>query len=511
VQFAPTNWLTLMVEYSPIQYEKQNDAARAIYFQQSVPSPVNFGIRLKPWDWLEADVSYQRGNQVGVNVSMAFELGNPMIPIFDLPYKEKPELYLSPLTERITRALYESGFSDIGVVRKGDELWIEAANGKYYYNMKAIGVALRAINQVLAKTPPGPPLGKGGQAADLEKGEIRKVHLVLTENGVPTVAFETHPEDLAAFEAEQLTLNEFLYVSQIKTDVWETPASRKRHWSYFDYGLKPDFKMFLNDPSGFFKYRFGVAGQGFFTPWKGATFVAGILGYPLNTVSSSNAPSSQPVRTDTVLYQQQKVEMSQLLFNQTQKFGYDIYGRVAAGYLEEQYAGIDGEVATPLFGGRITAGLSGSVVKKRDPDYIFKLKENDWKEYYTTAFFNVRLNIPEVEVNIDLKNGQFLAGDQGTVVTVSKNFNGVILSVWYSFTDTSMFKDDYNKGYHDKGVSITIPLRLFTGKDTKTAYSTGISPWTRDVAQDIDHFDNLFDMIGRNSKVYIDKDKKMLQ
>jgi hypothetical protein len=49
------------------------------------------------------------------------------------------------------------------------------------------------------------------------------------------------------------------------------------------------------------------------------------------------------------------------------------------------------------------------------------------------------------------------------------------------------------------------------GRDTKTTYKFGLSPWTRDVAQDINHFDDLFDFIGRNNKVYTEKDKKLIQ
>jgi hypothetical protein len=94
-------------------------------------------------------------------------------------------------------------------------------------------------------------------------------------------------------------------------------------------------------------------------------------------------------------------------------------------------------------------GVSGSLVRKREAGSPFKLKDNDYKDYYTTAFFNTRLNIPELEASIDLKSGQFLAGDRGTRITLSKFFNGVILSAWYSFTDTSMFTDSSNKGYND--------------------------------------------------------------
>jgi len=264
--------------------------------------------------------------------------------------------------------------------------------------------------------------------------------------------------------------------------------------------------MFLNDPSGFFKYRFGMRGSVSLYPWPGGTFVTGLEWYPFNTVSSSNAPPATAVRTDLVPYQQNKETLAMLMLDQIEKLPWQIYGRVAAGLLEVQFAGIDAEVAKPFFGGRLMLGLSGSVVKKRDPDRALGLKQNDFRDRYETAFVNTRLNLPEVDGAIDLKMGQFLAGDRGTRITLSKFFNGVVLSAWYSETNTDIFSDPWNRGYHDKGVSITIPLRLFGGTDSKTVYGMGISSWTRDVAQDIEHFNTLFDYIGRNTNIYLKKD-----
>ncbi|MFH2075424.1 MAG: YjbH domain-containing protein, partial [Pseudomonadota bacterium] len=62
------------------------------------------------------------------------------------------------------------------------------------------------------------------------------------------------------------------------------------------------------------------------------------------------------------------------------------------------------------------------------------------------------------------------------------------------------------RGYHDKGIAITIPMRLFNKTDTKTAYNFGISPWTRDVAQDLDHFTTRCDFRGRDAQIYLKKD-----
>jgi Exopolysaccharide biosynthesis protein YbjH len=80
---------------------------------------------------------------------------------------------------------------------------------------------------------------------------------------------------------------------------------------------------------------------------------------------------------------------------------------------------------------------------------------------------------------------------------------GVVLSAWYSVTDTSNFTDPFNRGYHDKGIAVTIPIRLFLGRDSRTTYRIALSPWTRDVGQDVDRHRSLFDYIGRNLPVWL--------
>jgi hypothetical protein len=492
VQFALSDEVLLMAEYNPIRYEAQiQDPAQAKYFTEPVPSKYNFGIRWRPWSWLEADLSWQRGDQIGANLSAAFDLGVPLVPLYDPPYREKPEYRLSPIEERIARGLAATGFSDIIVRKNGDALAVEARNDKYYYTPRALSLMLRVV-------------------AELSPTEVREIRLILTDNGIPVVAFSTTREDAGLFLSEKITAGEFLRLNGdsalFNTDVFEGLPGKKLNREWWDYKIWPSFRMFLNDPSGFFKYRLGVRGWVSVYPWAGGSFVTGLEWYPFNTVSSSNVPPSEAVRSDVALYQQNKESLGALMFQQIEKFPWQIHARVAAGILEVQFAGIDAEVARPFFGGRLMLGISGSIVKKRDPDRALGLKENDFKDRYETAFFNTRLNLPEVEGAIDLKMGQFLAGDRGTVVTLSKFFNGVVLSAWYSQTDTDIFSDPFNRGYHDKGISVTVPLRLFSGTDSKTVYGFGISPWTRDVAQDIEHFTTLFDYMGRDTEIFLKKD-----
>jgi len=496
IQFVPTDKLTLMVEYSPIKYDEQTgDPATRKYFEDPVPSKYNFGLRYKPAKWAEIDLSYQRGNRIGAGVSFAFDIGVPLIPIYDPVLRSRNGTGAGLSHERLISALSRAGFSDIQFSSANGEWWLEAQNDRYFYNVKAVRIILDIISGMLPET-----------------GE--RLHIVLKKNGIPLLEFLTSVEDVKALYAGELTPGEFLYLSRTVTGITETPGNASGYKTRVQYGIKPSLETFLNDPSGFFKYRLGLTGWTGYYPWRGAALVAGVEGYPLNNISTSNEPLSVPVRSDIPLYKREKAALGRLLFDQIYKFGPHMFGKVSAGLLEIEYAGIDGEAALPVLDGRLFLGVSGSAVRKRDPDSPLALLGNEdderVKDIYTTAFFNVRLNIHEMELALDAKAGRFLAGDKGVRFTISKTINGVTIRAWYSFTDTSVFSDNINKDYHDKGIGVSIPLRLFKGADSRTTYSYSLSPWTRDTGQDVDHYNTLFDFIDRNTNNYLDKDRQMM-
>jgi len=492
IQLAFSEKYAFMMEYNPIKYTRQtSDPARTKYFIDSPPSPFNVGFRWKPFKWTEIDLSYQRGNQIGVNVSMAFDIGQPLIPIYDPPYKEKKNDAANPLVKRLTDALYKSGFSNIGILDDAGDLWIKVENDKYYYHTRAIGII-------------------AGLVAQIVPSYYQNVHIVLTENDIPLFEFSTTRYDIAEWYAEKLTPGEFFFLSRIDTSIRKTPDMMLRNQNRFGYMIKPSFQTFLNDPSGFFKYRLGAEGFLSYYPWKGMSFIAGAEGYVLNNISTVNEPLQDEIRTDLPLYRKKNLVLSRLMFNQMGKMGNEVYGRLSGGLLEAQYAGFDGELAKPIEGGRLVVGVSGSVVKKRDPDEIFGLKDGLHGKTYHTWFFNTRLNIPEIDVAVDVKAGRFLGGDKGAKFTVSKFIKGVVIYGWYSATATSVFRDNLNRGYHDKGIGVMIPIRIFNGSDSRTVYNYSISPWTRDVAQDIDHQSTIFDFLGRAMKIFIDRDKNLI-
>jgi hypothetical protein len=493
IEFSPSSKFSLMVEYNPIRYEIQTrDPAQPKYFTDGISSRINVGVRIRPVEWAEVDLSYQRGNQIGIAFSMAFNIAKPFLPIYDPPYMEKPLYRQAPEDERIARALSETGFTDIGVAREGDDLWIVAENDRYYYSANAVGAILETFDKLL-------PLQTG------------RINIILKHRGIPVLMFATQGRDLRYYLDEEIRLRDYLTLTEITPDIYKTPATHLQYRKYFHFGLKPEIQPFVNDPSGFFKIRAGVSGWAAFRPWAGGSFIVGAEGYLINNISSDNEPLSIPVRSDFISYMEKNAVLSGLMFEQIVKTKYQIHGRLGIGILEPMYAGLDVEVAMPLAGGRFLAGVSGSLVKKRDTANPLKLNNDDWGDYYDTQFVNARLNVPELEMALDVKAGKFLAGDKGARVTVSKFLNGVVLSAWWSFTDTSGFTDPYNRGYSDKGIAVSIPLRMFLGRDSRTVYDYSISPWTRDVAQDVRHRTSLFNFIGRNTDLHLKKDSMRME
>lgn len=486
IQYAATPWLSLLAEYSPIRYERQTtDPAQPKYFKTAVPSPLNFGVRVKPLKWLEIDASWQRGNEFGVTASVAFDIGRPLIPVRDEPYQEPAEASIAPLEVRIAAALAEVGFSDIAVSGDAFTLRIDAQNDRYFFAPRAVEVLLVTV------APFVPP-------------NVEYVRVQLKDNGIPVAEAAVSADALSGagsvfFPSERIRAEAGFRSANFYAPIRPTTLRRR-----FDYSLKPSFETFLNDPSGFFKYRVGLAGSLSAFPWRGGTALLGIEGYPVNNISTSNEPLSIPIRSDTAEYKRETITLGRLLFDQVFATRDPAYFRVAAGMLETMFGGVDAEIALPLWNGRILAGASGSVVRKRAPDDPFRFLGNG---NYHTTLLQGRLNVPEIDAAIDVKLGRFLAGDRGVRVAVSKFIRGVTLSAWYSDTGTGMFTDPFNRGYHDKGISVDIPIRLFAGRDSKTVYRYSLSPWTRDVAQDIDRHLPLFDRIGRNAGVLLDRDQ----
>jgi hypothetical protein len=472
--------LNFIYEYNPIDYEKQTTDPAYSYFRDESPvkSKHNVGVRYKFYRGMTLTASYQRGNTYGISIQLPFEIGEPVLPMYNSERGLPDKIKDAKDETRMKLALIMNTFSPSGVNIVNRVAYVETENKKYFFERDGINYAISALSK----------------AGDLD---IDKVVVVVKNNGVPTYSYEFKYVLLDLYREGKIDfkeLNKHVKVSRAYLNVNATNTSERTDWYI---GYKPQFNFFFNDPSGFFKGSIGIRGWAGKFITRNMSAIVGIAYYPINTVSTVNDPMSRPVRTDTSEYIDKKYIFEMAMLNYTNRIpNTNIYFNSEIGFLESMYAGVHGEFATHFFKDRLMIGVSSHIVKKRDKDFFYKIDENSKK--YDTHFLKIRFTSKRLGGYIETHFGKFLAGDKGAKVILTKNIKGVLLKAWYTKTNTEVFDDEHNRGYADKGIMITVPIRLFKGQDSKSSYAQSISPWTRDVGAQVGEYTNLFDYIGHS-------------
>jgi len=256
------------------------------------------------------------------------------------------------------------------------------------------------------------------------------------------------------------------------------------------FGIKPELKTYWDYGSGELKYRPGIKPYVTSTLWKGGAAYARYDIPFYSNISTDVATVPDPVRSDSFKYLDNKPAVERLVFDQAFKLSERIFGRLSVGYLEAMYAGVGGEILTFLRDGDLALGIEGDWVRKRDPGTQLDLL--DFETH--TILGNIYYYIPGINVTLNAKYGRYLAGDVGWRFEVSREYeNGVVIGFWYSLTDSDSLTG-YNKGYDDKGVFLSLPARMFYSHETIVKYDYSISPWNRDVAGTVSHWQRLFDL-----------------
>ncbi len=499
--------LSLVAEYNPIDYTKdrlsggvknQPDFPKVGFYSPSLwrfdPKRLNLGMRFRPVSWLSVEASFQRGDTFGLSVSTDFTLGKRLLP----PKPDEP--YTSPVDRRplgqrdprevenrLDQALREQGFAHVAVSVRENQVRIQYENPRFLSEAQAMGRVMRT-------------------AAALAPLDVPKIQVVALRRSVPMVKIDFQAMDFMGFLAGKYNKEEFRRMVEIKKagpNDRVLPSSNSSSSTLermglnpeiLDYGVKPALETWLDDPSGFFRARAGVDAWGAASLWEGSDFYAW-FNYPFyNNIKSAIAPLGEnPVRSDMVLYKKRSdPRFNSLLWDQVWNLGGGSFGRMTAGYLETQYAGLSGEFLHVLGDGRWSVGMMGDWVVKRDPESQLGLM--DFHAY--TLLGSLNYLQPDLGLAAKLRVGRFLAGDPGARLEVARHWDtGASFGFWYTYTDTSGFSDPFNKGYQDKGIFISIPMAMFTREETPVKHSYAFSPWTRDVGQSVARFNMLYEFL----------------
>jgi hypothetical protein len=245
------------------------------------------------------------------------------------------------------------------------------------------------------------------------------------------------------------------------------------------FGVAPTYGQILGGPDGFLLYQVGVAGD-FQLQLDRTSWVTGVLHARLIDNFDKfkyTAPSNLPrVRT----FQREYVTSTRLTVPYLQwthlgRLSENQFYMAYAGLLERMFGGVGGEWMWRPAGSRWSLSVDVNRVKQRAFEQDFAFRDYE----VTTGHATARWNTPWQGVLVSASAGQYLAGDRGVTLDISRTFsNGVAIGAMASKTNVS--KQAFGEGSFDKGIYFTIPLDAILARSTNAYANVIWKPLTRD-------------------------------
>lgn len=499
--------LAVVAEYNPIDHTSCHSEPHP--GGRVKKTPINAGVKWQPYEGIELGAAWTRGAAWSFTASAYYNFGN--CPGF-IPKYNNPPFYRAPanvepvgadreeevFVQELLFAFLEQGFDVLEIDIKDHSCnftrTLRIVTLSYHYGSEY--EIRNRLNCILAALIPD---------------NIDEVIVVIQADGFPVEEIAYCGESLRAFRACDMS-NYLLKVVSPMREVTSDYGYRTLFHAYPNFYnpiIMPRTQIFFGGATGKMKGALGVqAGSDGFI---GDIYYNVVLGYNayenlwnVDAADRLNPSQLLNVRTDIVNYYKKRgLNLDVGYLQQTWNFGYGFFGRLAVGYFEIMYGGVGGELLYYPVNSRYAFGIEGGLVKKRTPSSLgFENKIRKLDNFTPTyrdftgmqGFATGYYDWIEASVDVRLRVGQFLAHDVGFQVEVSRYFpSGLRLGFWYTYTDGH---DVINGAiYHDKGVSISMPLDMFYTQSSRDRWNSSMSAWLRDVGAIAETGKSLFDMI----------------
>ncbi|EMF7385699.1 YjbH domain-containing protein [Vibrio parahaemolyticus] len=291
----------------------------------------------------------------------------------------------------------------------------------------------------------------------------------------------------------------------------------------FDWGFAPKLVQTLGNAEDFYLFSIGLSGNASY--WLTDYLeIGGSLYWDWYNnydkfiyVTPPDGTTVPRVRTMFRAYQNEHaVTMSNLQLTWFQEYSNTMDQQFYAGYLESMFAGVGTEFLYRPHGANWAIGADVNVISQRDPQSYFGVYDEKWQnvpEYghpfqvidkgftgFVSGYYYPQWDfLQDLMIQVDV--GQFLAGDVGTQINVSKQFkSGVIAGAFASFTDLSA--DEFGEGSFTKGFYLSIPFDIMTVKPSNNRANFSWQPLTRDGGQKLGRKYSLIELTDERNPWY---------
>ncbi|MGH1455127.1 MAG: YjbH domain-containing protein [Paracoccaceae bacterium] len=482
LSYKVTDRLTFKAEYSSDAYVNE-----ASYNIVTHDSPFNFGLDYRLKGGGQLSVYSVHGNEFGAMLSFhinpkqgALAGGAETAPVpvsvrakrpRDLGWASNPAAKSGTASE-LSVALQRDGLAYEGLDLRANSATLRMVNTRYGADAQAVGRAARVMSRVLPAS-------------------VETFVIVPVVNGVASGAVTIQRSDLE--QLENAPADDLLARAKFSDGYNLTPGADAGIYPRLNWSLSPYFSMSFFDPDSPVRASAGLRLQGQFYLQPNLV-LSGALTKKLagNQDKSTLAVASTlpKVRTDYARYNREgDPAIEHLTLTHFGRPGRNLYSRVSAGYLEEMYAGVSGELLWKPVDSRLALGAELNYVKQRDFDQMFGLQSYDVLMGHVSAYYDFGNGF-----HGQLDVGRYLAGDIGATVSLDREFaNGWRVGAYATVTDVPF--DDFGEGSFDKGVRVTVPLEWAIGRPSKKTNTINIRSLTRDGGAQLNLNDRLYEKV----------------
>ncbi|QPM92568.1 YjbH domain-containing protein [Pseudooceanicola algae] len=495
VQYRYNDQLVLTLEYSSDAYDEDSDPSD---FVRDIP--INFGATYQFDNGVDLTGAYMYGETFGVLLSYRFNPKSPpgpdggragLGPVV-VPRSAAPLGWGTDLDEArdgtaaaapagqaqmeavLRRTLGAQGIVMLGARQEGSSIRIWMENTQFQAEAEALGRAARALTAVL-------PAG------------IETMVLIPVAQGMPLSEVTLHRADLEELQDDldgswkmfsRAAIGE---AAPLPSSVATTVGAR------FSYGVSAYVGPTFSNPDNLLAeggLRFNAA----YVPRPGLV-LSTELRQPLLRTGSGEVPLTTGsgitrVRSDAGLFEDDyDFEVRQLKAAYFARPASAFYSRLSAGYLEEMYAGVSGELLWKPVASQLALGAELNYAMKRSPDELMGLGDYETMTGYLSAYYDLG---DGYMAQVDA--GRYLAQDWGGSLSLQREFdNGFILGAYMTLTDVPF--EDFGEGSFDKGIYFSVPFTWLWGKPSPRNYSAVWKPINGDGGARMQISDRLYDRV----------------
>lgn len=498
--------LRIKLEYDSNDYS--GDLPVGVGVDMTPHTPWNFGILYRLGDIADLRVSYERGDTLVAGVSLYTNF-NQMPSVWrdtptPKPEDNQPEQISDVDWERVSEELNKiAGYETNQIYITDNKVSVVGEQKKYRDRDEAYERASAVLYNQLPKN-------------------IDTYSISERNKGLGTT-----PVDISADKYKDVAQVNYIdpKIDDAITGYSTKPTGAPTYdgFNRFDWGFAPKLSQTLGSAEDFYLFSIGLSGSASYWLTDNLEIGGSLYWDWYNNydkyiyVTPPDGTDVPRVRTMFRAYNNEHaVTMSNLQLTWFQDYSDSMDQQFYAGYLESMFAGIGTEFLYRPKGANWAIGADINLISQRDPQSYFGIYDEEWQsipEYgndfrvidkgftgFVSGYYYPQWDfLQNLMIQVDV--GQFLAGDIGTQINVSKQFkSGVIAGAFASFTDLSA--EEFGEGSFTKGFYISIPFDIMTVKPSNNRANFSWQPLTRDGGQKLGRKYSLIELTDERNPWY---------